>query len=152
MSQANEIKALLHNKYAPPVYAFFTEVGSSTGFANRYIDAVAYSLYPSMHHEIHGFEIKVSRSDFLNEMKITLCLISRSTFIGCFQYQPAAIAYFCQRFETGLKIDITLPQHHIRAVHLSIFYVDMRYKVCQGYNLVLWNISCGPRIAHIITD
>lgn len=66
---ADEIKALLSKKYEPPVYAFFTEVGNGTGSNwNRYIDAVAFSLYPSMNHEIHGFEIKISRSDFLSEM------------------------------------------------------------------------------------
>lgn len=65
----DEIKTLLCKRFAPPVYAFFTEVGTSTGLAARYIDGVAYSLFNSMGHEIHGFEIKVSRSDFLNEMK-----------------------------------------------------------------------------------
>lgn len=67
---ADEIKTLLSKRYEPPVFAFFTEVGSGIGaYRSRYIDAVAFSLYPSMHHEIHGFEIKTSRSDFLNEMK-----------------------------------------------------------------------------------
>lgn len=67
---AEKIKALLENKYSPPVYAFFTEVASGTGAQmGGYADAVAYSLYPSMQHEIHGFEIKISRSDFLSEMK-----------------------------------------------------------------------------------
>lgn len=67
---SNEIKALLLNKYCPPAYAFFTEVGSGTGsLGGRYADAVACSLYPSTGLEIQGFEIKTGRGDFLNEMK-----------------------------------------------------------------------------------
>ncbi len=65
----NDIKVLLAKRYSPPEYAFFTEVGTSTGAAMRWVDGVAYSLYASTGHEISGFEIKVSRSDFLAEMK-----------------------------------------------------------------------------------
>jgi len=67
---SSEIKSLLANKYAPPIYAFFTEVAKS-GIAsfNGYIDGVAFSLYPSMNHEIHGFEIKTNRQDFLREFE-----------------------------------------------------------------------------------
>lgn len=66
---SGEIKALLLNRYAPPVWAFFIEVADRTGMASTYADGVAYNLYPSTGHAIEGFEIKVSRGDFLNEMK-----------------------------------------------------------------------------------
>lgn len=66
----SEIKALLCERYAPPVYAFFTEVANGTGaHQSRYADAIAYALYPSMGNQIEGFEIKVSRGDFIKEMK-----------------------------------------------------------------------------------
>lgn len=67
---SEEIKRLLKAKYDEPAFAFFTEVGNGTGSnCSRYADAVAFSLYPSTGLEMIGFEIKVSRSDFLNEMK-----------------------------------------------------------------------------------
>ena len=67
---ANEIKKALANKYSPPSYALFTEVakGGVASF-NGYIDAVAFALYPSLGHTIDGFEIKVSRQDFLREFE-----------------------------------------------------------------------------------
>lgn len=65
-----EIQRLLRKKYAPPEYAFFLEVANGTGSgASRYADGVAVNLWPSKGHEVLGFEIKVSRADFLNEMK-----------------------------------------------------------------------------------
>ena len=67
---SNEIKALLAKKYCPPAYAFFTEVSKSgVGSLNGYIDGVAFALYPSLQHEIHGFEVKVNRQDFLREFE-----------------------------------------------------------------------------------
>lgn len=67
---SGEIKALLHNKYSAPEYAFFTEVANGTGSQQAgYADAVAYALYPSTGHPIEGFEIKISRSDWLSELK-----------------------------------------------------------------------------------
>ncbi|RLI72270.1 MAG: hypothetical protein DRP02_02330 [Candidatus Gerdarchaeota archaeon] len=66
---ALDIKKLLRQRYSEPEFAFFTEVGNATGIKqSRYIDAISYSLYPSAGHLIEGYEIKVSRSDFLHEM------------------------------------------------------------------------------------
>lgn len=46
------------------------EVANGTGaHSKRYADAVAFGLWPSHGHKIEGIEIKVSRSDFLSEMK-----------------------------------------------------------------------------------
>lgn len=48
----------------------FFEVGNDTGTrVTRHADAVAIGIWPSTGHQIHGYEIKISRGDFLNEMK-----------------------------------------------------------------------------------
>ncbi len=54
-------------------WAFATHVRCSAGFGQggliRTADAVAMDLWPSKGLEIHGHEVKVSRSDWLTEMK-----------------------------------------------------------------------------------
>ncbi|NUP13835.1 MAG: hypothetical protein HOW73_47985 [Polyangiaceae bacterium] len=53
-------------------YAVLANVRNGTGYAQkreRYADALALSLWPSKGIELHGFEIKVARSDWLNELK-----------------------------------------------------------------------------------
>lgn len=51
-------------------YQTFFEVGNDTGTrVTRHADAVAIGIWPSTGHQVHGFEVKVSRTDFLNEMK-----------------------------------------------------------------------------------
>lgn len=51
-------------------YNVFFEVGNDTGTkVTRHADAVAIGIWPSTGHQIHGYEIKVSRGDFLSEMK-----------------------------------------------------------------------------------
>ena len=81
---SKDIKALLLKKYSPPTHAFFSEVGDTTGGASRYADGIAYSLYPSTGFEIQGFEIKISHSDFMNEIKNP--------------GKPAEIMKFCDRW------------------------------------------------------
>jgi len=44
-------------------------VAPDTGGGARYADAIAVNLWSSRGHAIHGFEIKVSRSDWLRELK-----------------------------------------------------------------------------------
>jgi hypothetical protein len=67
---AADVRAALMNRYRAPEYACFFEVANSTGAgATRSADAVAMSLYPSRGLMMHGFEIKVSRSDWLHELK-----------------------------------------------------------------------------------
>lgn len=63
------IKAGLRTSMANGHQVFF-EVGNDTGTkVTRHADAVAIGIWPSTGYQIHGFEIKVSRGDFLNEMK-----------------------------------------------------------------------------------
>lgn len=60
----------LKNKYCSPEWALMFEVANGTGHhSNRHADAVAMNLYPSRGLALHGFEIKVSRGDWLRELK-----------------------------------------------------------------------------------
>lgn len=65
-----DVKSALRARFCSPEWAIFFEVADGTG-ANqrRWADAVAMNMYPSRGLEIHGFEIKVSRSDWLRELK-----------------------------------------------------------------------------------
>lgn len=65
---AADLIAMLAEKYKAPEYAFLREVGSGTGAnSGRYADAIAMSLWPSRGLHLIGFEIKVSRADWLKE-------------------------------------------------------------------------------------
>lgn len=66
-----ELQSLLARRYAAPDYALIWEVRDGTGFAaqGRQMDAMAMSLWPSRGMEVHGFELKVSRGDWLRELK-----------------------------------------------------------------------------------
>lgn len=62
------IREAIMKRWAPPEYAVMFEVGNATGYAvNRHADAVIMSLWPSRGLELHGVEIKVSRSDWKRE-------------------------------------------------------------------------------------
>ena len=64
------LRQLLRERYAPPEWALFEEVANATGWgANRKLDAVAMSLWPSRGLHLHGFELKASRSDWQRERK-----------------------------------------------------------------------------------
>lgn len=57
-------------KYSPPHWVWLREVRNNTGFqSNRSADALAIGLYHSRGQFLVGFEQKVSRSDWLNELK-----------------------------------------------------------------------------------
>jgi len=67
---SSEICAALRKHFQAPAYRVFFEVGNDTGArVRRHADAVAIGIWPSTGHLIHGLEVKVSRSDFLSEMK-----------------------------------------------------------------------------------
>lgn len=60
----------LRVKYKEPAWAVFEEVANETGFnASRRADALAFGIWPSHGHSLHGFEIKSSRSDWLRELR-----------------------------------------------------------------------------------
>lgn len=66
-----KVKALLQSYYGGgEKHAVLFEVRNATGFeASRSIDAVTMSLWPSLGLELSGMEIKISRSDWLRELK-----------------------------------------------------------------------------------
>lgn len=66
---AADIRAALVLRYPAQSHALMFEVAPRTGGGTRYADAVAVGLWASHGHAIEGFEIKVARSDWLNEMK-----------------------------------------------------------------------------------
>lgn len=68
--RTSDVKAALKKKFCAPEWALFFEVTAGTGaMASRRADAIAMNLWPSRGLAINGFEIKVSRSDWLRELK-----------------------------------------------------------------------------------
>lgn len=67
---STDLKQAIGAAFSAPAYQTFFEVSNETGYGIKsYADAVAMGVWPSTGHEIHGFEVKISRGDFLNEMK-----------------------------------------------------------------------------------
>jgi hypothetical protein len=66
----NDIRAALSRSYSSPEWALFFELRNDAGFrASRIADAFAMNTWPSRGLQIHGFEIKTDRRDFLRELK-----------------------------------------------------------------------------------
>jgi len=64
------ICAALRDRYPAPEWILAFEVANGTGStARRSADAVAMNCYPSKGCELLGFEIKISRGDWLRELK-----------------------------------------------------------------------------------
>lgn len=64
------VLAALAQKFAAPEYAFIHHARNGTGYERRTLrtaDALALNLWPSRGLELHGFEIKTSRKDWLTE-------------------------------------------------------------------------------------
>lgn len=67
---AHDLRVLLRKRFCPPEWAFMEEVRNRTGgFGERYADAVAMNLWPSRGMAVIGFEIKVRRGDWLQELR-----------------------------------------------------------------------------------
>lgn len=65
-----ELLAMVDRRCSPPAWACFTHVPNATGGRHtRTADALAMSLWPSRGLEVHGFEVKTSRADWLRELK-----------------------------------------------------------------------------------
>lgn len=65
-----DIAEQLIERYRAPEWATFFEVANGPGSTlRRYADAIAMSLFPSRGLDVHGFEIKQVRGDWLNELK-----------------------------------------------------------------------------------
>ena len=68
--QAHELYTRLQCSFPAPQYITLEEVRDATGFdGRRTADAMAISLYRSRGKAVWGFEFKVSRSDWLHELK-----------------------------------------------------------------------------------
>jgi len=69
--KASDLEHLLSKKYSWPAWIFLPQVRSTTGFASpiRTADGIAINTYPSRGFEVNAFEIKISRSDWLVELK-----------------------------------------------------------------------------------
>jgi hypothetical protein len=90
---AADIRAAMRHTYAQPEWALFFEVGNGTGAnKSRSADAVAMSLWPSRGLELHGFEIKVSRSDWRREAEDPT--------------KAEAIAQYCDRWWIAAPPDV----------------------------------------------
>ena len=65
-----DLRELLRKRYPSQAWALMWEVGDATGARHsRWADALAMSLWPTHGLRLHGFEIKVSRGDWLRELK-----------------------------------------------------------------------------------
>lgn len=65
-----EVMDALRQRFGEPSWALFAGVANGTGSrARRWADAIAMSVWPSRGLEIHGFEVKTRRSDWLRELK-----------------------------------------------------------------------------------
>lgn len=65
-----ELREMLRARYTGDQWAYYEEVHDSTGAGqSRSCDAIAMHLWPSKGLEIHGHELKVTRSDWLHELK-----------------------------------------------------------------------------------
>ena len=64
---ADDIEALLRVRYGAPEWLFLAQTRFGSG---RRIDGLALNLWASRGMEFHGFEIKVSRSDWLRERSL----------------------------------------------------------------------------------
>lgn len=65
-----DVRKAIKARYSAPEWATFFEVANGTGSTGtNYADALAMNLFPSRGLRLHGFEIKVSRSDWLGELK-----------------------------------------------------------------------------------
>jgi hypothetical protein len=66
----SDLLQLIKGRFAAPEYAVLFKVTDGTGSNySRICDALAMNLWPSRGNAVHGFEVKVSRGDWLRELK-----------------------------------------------------------------------------------
>ena len=64
-----DVLRLLRERHQAPAWGFLEHVANGTGrHQSRTADALAMSLWPSRGLELHGFEVKVYRGDWLREL------------------------------------------------------------------------------------
>lgn len=72
--KTEELLLKLSKKFPSPQYAFLSQVRNQTGYgqaagAIRTADALSLGLWKSRGYHLHGFELKISRSDWQHELK-----------------------------------------------------------------------------------
>lgn len=65
---AEDVVAALRKRFPPNEYAFFQQVRDQT-WARRTADVIVMGLWPSRGQYVHGIEVKVSRQDWLRELR-----------------------------------------------------------------------------------
>lgn len=68
---AGNVETLLRKHFAPPHFAFLTQVRNGTGFSRKTVrtaDAVAMGTWPSRGIHLHGIEVKVDYQDLKREI------------------------------------------------------------------------------------
>jgi hypothetical protein len=64
-----DLQVMLRDRFSPPEWVYIDQVANGTGGSHRRTaDGVAWNCYPSRGCEVHGFEIKVRRNDWLREL------------------------------------------------------------------------------------
>lgn len=67
---ASDVCHAIKAKYSGPDWRVWFEVNQGTGMqTGRRADAVVMNVWPSKKYQVHCFEVKVSRADFMHEMK-----------------------------------------------------------------------------------
>lgn len=69
MVKTSDVMVALRERYCQPEFAFFEEVGDAGSRSRVYADGVAINMWASRSYALSGFEVKVSRSDWLRELK-----------------------------------------------------------------------------------
>ncbi len=62
-----DLRDLVAARFAAPEWCTLFELAIGNG--RRFVDAIAFNLWGSRGYELHGFEMKVSRGDWLRELK-----------------------------------------------------------------------------------
>lgn len=66
---SNDLHIAIRNTFPAPAYTYLTEVRDATGFdCVRSADGIAIGMYRTCGRLLHGFEIKVSRTDWQKEL------------------------------------------------------------------------------------
>lgn len=108
----------LARRYTAPAYCFLRNVADATGFGRtRAADGLAMGLWPSRGLELHGFEVKVNRSDWRRELK-----------------DPAkadAIAVYCDRWWIVALPDIVKPEELPPTWGLMISHPKGRLRIAR---------------------
>ncbi len=67
--KTSDMRAMLRELHPTGEWALMEEVAPRTGGGTRYADGIAVNLWKSRGYAVHGFEIKVSRADWMRELK-----------------------------------------------------------------------------------